>query len=193
MTGSRRAGTGGRRGRDRPRRQFRQRLALRSRRAWAWSIRYITRGWATRKPSTAGPARRGSAAGQRDDVGDRRLAEEDRDLAEEVAACERRALLPSIWTSRVALEDHVEAGAGQALAEDALADRGTRPPRTCRRRPRSCGVCRSAEQREPGERCPRSPRASPRPSPPVSRSPQRPATYPASLRRPGIPTLPGPH
>ena len=36
--------------------QLRQRLALRSRRACAWSIRYMTWGWSTRKPWTSLPA-----------------------------------------------------------------------------------------------------------------------------------------
>ena len=74
--------------------QLRHRFALRSRRACAWSIRYITGGWATQERLDRGPGQ--DEAAQRpegDDVGDRRLAEEDRDLAEELAAAERRPLL----------------------------------------------------------------------------------------------------
>ena len=56
-----------------------------------------------------------------DDVRGRRLAEQDRDLAEEVAAVELGALRPVDGDVRVALEDHVEAGRRQPLAEDALA------------------------------------------------------------------------
>jgi hypothetical protein len=55
------------------------------------------------------------------DVGRRRLAEEDRDLAEVVAAGERRAIVAVHDDPRLALEDDVEARAGDALADDALA------------------------------------------------------------------------
>ena len=75
-------------------RQLRHRFAARSRRACAWSIRYITWGWSTRNGSTRGPARTRQRSWRvAIDVGDRRHAEEDRHLAEEVAAAEACALL----------------------------------------------------------------------------------------------------
>ena len=81
----------------------------------------MTRGWATRKPSTAGRRGRGSAGPGGDDVGDGRLAQEDRDLAEEVAAGQPGAFRAVDDDGRLAIEDDVEPGAGEALAEDALA------------------------------------------------------------------------
>ena len=48
-----------------------------------------------------------------------RLAEQDRDLAEEVAAGQGGSLLAVDQDLRLAVEDHVEGRAGQALAEDA--------------------------------------------------------------------------
>ncbi len=81
-------------GRERPVAQLRHRFAFRRRRADAWSIRYMTRGWPTRNGSTAGPARtRQRSVSERDDVGDRRLAEQDRHLAEEVAPGQRGPFL----------------------------------------------------------------------------------------------------
>ena len=56
-----------------------------------------------------------------DHVGDRRLAEQDRNLAEEFAAAETGPFLAVDRDRRLALEDHVEPGARQALAEDPLA------------------------------------------------------------------------
>jgi hypothetical protein len=68
---------------------------------------------------TAGPARtRRPQLARGDDVGAGRLAEEDRDLAEEVAAGEGGPLLAVDDDVRLAVEDHVERGAGEALAED---------------------------------------------------------------------------
>ena len=118
----------------------------------------MTRGWATRNGSTRGPGE--DEAAQRPDghdVGDRRLAEEDRHLAEEVAATEPGALRPVDDDGRLAVEDHVEPGAGQALAEDPLALARRRPPRTVWTMPSSCGVGRSANsaKRRSRRRAPR--------------------------------------
>ena len=55
------------------------------------------------------------------DVGDRRLAEEDRDLAEELAPAEPGPLLAVDLDRAGAVEDDVEARAGEPLAEDPLA------------------------------------------------------------------------
>ena len=82
----------------------------------------MTRGWSIRKASTRGPGQ--DQAAQRphgDHVGDRRLAEDDRDLAEELAAAEPRALGAVDHDGRLAVEDHVEPGPGEALAQDLLA------------------------------------------------------------------------
>ena len=56
-----------------------------------------------------------------DDVGDRRLAEQDRDLAEELAAPERRPLLPIDLDGASSVEDDVEGRTTETLSEDALA------------------------------------------------------------------------
>jgi hypothetical protein len=55
---------------------------------------------------------------RRDDVRDRRLTEQHADLAEEVTAGKGRALLAVGDDVGLAVEDHEEAGAGQALPED---------------------------------------------------------------------------
>ena len=55
------------------------------------------------------------------DVRDGRLAEEDRHLAEELAAAQPGALRAVDDDGRLAIEDDVEPGAGEALAEDPLA------------------------------------------------------------------------
>ena len=82
----------------------------------------MTRGWAMRNASTRGPARTRQRSGRgRDDVRDRRLAEDDRDLAEELAAAEPGALRAVDDDRRLAIEDDVEAGPGEALAEDLVA------------------------------------------------------------------------
>src|SRR5437879_540568 len=60
------------------------------------------------------------------DIGDGRFAEEDRDIAEELALAEGRTLLPVDANFSLALEDHIEAAAGEALPEDALAGREPR-------------------------------------------------------------------
>ncbi len=44
--------------------QLRHRFAARSRRACAWSIRHMTRGWAIRNASTRGPARTRQRSGR---------------------------------------------------------------------------------------------------------------------------------
>ncbi len=83
----------------------------------------MTRGWAIRNGSTRGPPRTRQRSGRvatMSAIGG--LAEEDRDLTEEVAA--RRdgpALSPSTTTADLAVEDHVEARPGEPLAEDLLA------------------------------------------------------------------------
>ena len=60
----------------------------------------MTRGWSTRNASTRRPGEDEAAQRpDRDDVGDRRLAEEDRDLAEELAAAERARSVPSTTTA----------------------------------------------------------------------------------------------
>jgi hypothetical protein len=61
---------------------------------------------------------------ERDDIGDRRLAEQDRRFAEEVAAGQLGALGPVDDDAGLAVEDNEEARAGEALAEDAR----TAPP-----------------------------------------------------------------
>ena len=69
----------------------------------------MTRGWSTRNGSTRGPGEDEAAQRpRRDDVGDGRLAEQDRDLAEEVAAAERGALLAVDDDRGLAVEDDVE-------------------------------------------------------------------------------------
>ena len=121
-SGTRPAGTAARRRGSRHGHWFAvsRRFALRRRRACAWSIRNMTRGWSTRKASTAGPPRTMQRSGRvGHDVGRRRLAEQDADLAEEVAAGERRQLLAVGDDVRLAVEDHVEAGAGEALPQHA--------------------------------------------------------------------------
>ena len=100
--------------------QLRHRFAFRRRRACAWSIRYMSGGLSWRTPFTAEPARtRRPERPRRDDVGAGRLAEQDRDLAEEVAPGERRPLLAVDHDLGLAVEDDVERRPGQALAEDA--------------------------------------------------------------------------
>ena len=102
--------------------QLRHRFAARSRRACAWSIRYITRGWSIRNASTRGPASTRQRSGRiatTSAIG--RLAEDDRDLAEELPAPEPRALRAVDHDRRLAVEDHVEPGPGEALAQDLLA------------------------------------------------------------------------
>src|SRR5436190_1885699 len=54
----------------------------------------------------------------RDDVRDGRLAEDDRHLAEELAATQSSPLGPVDDDGRLAIEDDVEARPGQALTED---------------------------------------------------------------------------
>jgi hypothetical protein len=56
-----------------------------------------------------------------DHVGHRRLAEKDGHLTEEIALAEPGALLAVDLDSDLAIEDHVEARAGEALPQDALA------------------------------------------------------------------------
>ena len=56
-------------------------------------------------------------------VGHRRLAEQQRHLAEEVALAQARPVLAVDADGDLALQDDVEPGAGEALAEDALAGR----------------------------------------------------------------------
>src|SRR5207342_1765865 len=58
---------------------------------------------------------------QRDHVGDGRLAKENGDLAEEVAAAEPGALVAIDDDRGLAVEDDVEGGPGEALAEDLFA------------------------------------------------------------------------
>ena len=114
-------------GRRRARGQARHRFAARNRRAWTPSIRYITRGWAIRNGSTRGPASTRQRSGVvATHIRDRRLAEDDRDLAEEVAPTQPGPFGPVDHDRRLALEDHVEPGAGEALAQDlvALAEHG---------------------------------------------------------------------
>jgi hypothetical protein len=55
------------------------------------------------------------------DVRDRRLPEDDRDLAEELTATESRTLCAVHHDGRLAIEDDVEARSGQALAQDLVA------------------------------------------------------------------------
>ena len=84
----------------------------------------MTRGCWVRNPSTAGPDRtRQRRVPRRDDIGDRRLPEQDRDLAEELAATDPGALGAVDHDGGLALEDDVESGPGHALAEDPLAGR----------------------------------------------------------------------
>ena len=91
---------------------------------------------------------------RRDDVGAGRLAEEDRDLAEEVAAGERRPLLAVDDDRRLAVEDDVERRAGEALAEDRAPRPGRPPPRTCGRSARAGASSgpRTARSRRSGRR-----------------------------------------
>ena len=166
-------------------RQLRQRFALRSRRACAWSIRYMTWGWSTRKPSTSLPAIwMQRSGGRRDDVGRRRLAQQDRDLAEEVAAPEGRALLAVDPDVRGAVEDHVEARPGQALAEDPLARREHDLVEDARRRPSSCGVWRSPNSVNPARMSAISSRVAIRRLPPcLARRPRPVASERSALTR----------
>ena len=70
----------------------------------------MTRGWAMRNASTVGPARTRQRSGRvGDDVRDGRLAEQDRDLPEEVAARQAGALGPVDDDRRLAIEDDEEA------------------------------------------------------------------------------------
>ena len=82
----------------------------------------MTDGLSSRNAWICGPARtRQRSWPGGNDVGDRRLTEEDRDLAEEVAATQRGPLLAVDDHVRVAVENDVEGRSGQALAEDSLA------------------------------------------------------------------------
>ena len=82
----------------------------------------MTRGWSTRNASTRGPARTRQRSGRRattSAIGDspRRI-----ETSPKKSPRARRARsVPSIDDRRLAVEDHVEAGAGQALAQDPLA------------------------------------------------------------------------
>jgi hypothetical protein len=58
---------------------------------------------------------------ERDDVGDRRLAEEDRHLPEEVATGQARPLRPVNDDRGLAVEDDVEPRPADALPQDAFA------------------------------------------------------------------------
>ena len=69
-----------------------------------------------------GPGQDEAAEGPlRHDVGNRWLAEKNRDLAEEVAPGERRPLGAVDDDRRLAFEDHVKGGSRQPLAENPLA------------------------------------------------------------------------
>ncbi len=57
----------------------------------------------------------------RDDVARWGLAEQDGDLAEELATLKARSLLPVQDEAGLSLEDHVDVRAREALPEDALA------------------------------------------------------------------------
>ena len=112
----------------------------------------MTRGWAIEERLDRRAGEDEAAQRSRgDDVGDRRLAEQDRDLAEEVAAGQARPLGPVDDDRRLAVEDDVEPGAAQALAEDPLAlaehglVEGVGDALELRRR-------QVGEQREPGDR-----------------------------------------
>src|SRR3954447_14954985 len=59
----------------------------------------------------------------RHDICNGRLSEQDRDVAEELPLAERRALLAIDEDLRLALQDHVERAAREALAQDLLAAR----------------------------------------------------------------------
>ena len=112
----------------------------------------MTRGWAMRNDSTAGPARTRQRIGRVATTSAMGVSpEQDRDLAEEVAAGQARPLRAVDDDRRLAVEDHVEPGAAQALAEDPLAlaedglVEGVDDALELRRR-------QVGEQREPGDR-----------------------------------------
>ena len=54
------------------------------------------------------------------DVGDRRFAEDDRDLTEEFTSAKARSFRAIHHDRRLTVQDHVEAGSGEPLAEDSL-------------------------------------------------------------------------
>ena len=85
------------------------------------------------------------------DVGDRRLREQERHLAEEVALAEVGPIVAVDADRDLAVEDDVEPGPGEALAQDALAGRerllGQRVRHLVELRP-----AKVAEERQPGER-----------------------------------------
>src|SRR6266550_7164673 len=60
---------------------------------------------------------------RRDDVGDRWIAKEHGDLAEEISAAELSVILAVDADDRFAREDDVKARSGEALPQDALAIR----------------------------------------------------------------------
>ena len=110
----------------------------------------MTGGLSSRNGRTWARRGRGSAAARRDDVGDRRLAEQDRDLAEEVAARQRRPLLAVDDDVGLAVEDDVErrarTGPGAGPARPPAYDAA---PRTCARRARAAASARSANSAKP--------------------------------------------
>ena len=108
--------------RERARAQLRHRFAARSRRACDLEhpVHHPRMGDQERLDPRAGQDQAAQRPG-RHDVRDRRLAEDDRHLAEELAATEPRALRAVDDDRRLAVEDDVEPGAGEALAEDLLA------------------------------------------------------------------------
>ena len=100
--------------------------------AIALSMRSMTRRVVAQEALELRPAQvQHAQLARRDDVGDRRLAEQDRHLTEEVALAQAGDLVAVDAHRDLAVEDHVEAGAGEALAQDALAGRDTTPRSSC--------------------------------------------------------------
>ena len=87
-----------------------------------------------------------------DDVGRRRVAEEARDLAEELAAPEpSRSRSPSRMIARLAVEDDVEARARRAPCAGSAGPRGRPPRRSACAIASSCGPREAREEGEAGE------------------------------------------